>query len=78
MDDDEWVEPAWLLSFVRLAAAGRADVLRGPRDPEYDEGTPPWIIASKFFDPPEYPTGTLIWEPGTGNTTIRLDWLCKF
>ena len=60
VDDDEWVEPSWLLSFVGLAAAGRADVLRGPVYAEYDEGTPPWIIASKFFDPPEYPTGTPI------------------
>ena len=78
VDDDEWVEPSWLLSFVRLAAACRADVLRGPVYPEYEEGTPPWIIASKFFDPPEYPTGTPLRMTGTGNTMIRLDWLCKF
>ena len=62
VDDDEWVEPAWLLSFVRLAAAGRADVLRGPVYPEFDEGIPPWIITSKLFDSP----------------VIRLAWLCKF
>ena len=79
VDDDEWVEPSWLSSFVRLAAAGRADVLRGPIYPEYDEGTPAWIIASKLFDRPEYPTGSPLRMPcGTGNTMIRLDWLCKF
>ena len=79
VDDDEWVEPSWLLSFVWLAAAGRADVLRGPVYPEYDEGTPPWIIAAKFFDPPEYPTGTPVRKRyGTGNTMIPLAWLCKF
>lgn len=78
VDDDEWVEPSWLLSFVRLAAAGRADVLRGPVYPEYDEGMPPWIIASKFFGGPEYPTGTPLRMTDTCNTMIRLDWLCKF
>ena len=78
VDDDDWVEPSWLLSFVWLAAAGRADILRGPVYPEYDKGTPPWIIAAKFFDPPEHPTGTLIRITGTGNTLIPLAWLCKF
>ncbi len=78
VDDDQWVESSWLLRLVSLAAADRADVLKGPVYSEFDEGIPPWIIASKLFNSPEYPTGTPLRTFATGNTMIRLDWLCKF
>jgi succinoglycan biosynthesis protein ExoM len=46
VDDDEWVDPDWL---VRLFAAQRdfaADIVVGPVFPQYPPGTSTWLVAA--------------------------------
>lgn len=73
IDDDEFPVPEWLLRMFdaceRLEAAG----MLGPVRPHFDEQAPEWIIAGRFCERPEHPTGRVMdWEESrTGNLLFR-------
>ncbi|MEW8441397.1 MAG: glycosyltransferase family 2 protein [Candidatus Thiodiazotropha taylori] len=71
IDDDELPEKNWLVNLVDAAIKFNADVVFGPVNPIYPDGTPNWIVAGKYFDRKRLKTGTLMPHGGTGNTLIK-------
>jgi GT2 family glycosyltransferase len=76
VDDDEWVEPAWLQHLARAARVHQAGAVAGPVVPDYDDGVPGWVVAGGFFDErPRRRTGDLVRVLGMGNVLIERSWL---
>lgn len=76
VDDDEWVEPAWLQHLVRAARVHRGDAVVGPVVPDYDAGVPGWVVAGGFFEErPRQRTGDVVRVLGMGNVLIKRAWL---
>lgn len=48
VDDDETVEPDWLRELVDRAVGAAADVVLGPVQAQYEEGTPVWMRDGDF------------------------------
>lgn len=77
IDDDEFPVSDWLRHMLatcqRLGVAG----VLGPVRPHFDAPPPRWVLAGKFCDRPEYPTGTAMpWSKSrTGNVLFRRDLL---
>jgi succinoglycan biosynthesis protein ExoM len=46
VDDDEWVEPDWLIRLLATMIDYQADCVVGPVYPVYPEGTPDWIVRA--------------------------------
>lgn len=46
IDDDEWVEPDWLVRMLAAMADFNADCVFGPVHPLYPTGTPDWIVRA--------------------------------
>jgi succinoglycan biosynthesis protein ExoM len=70
VDDDETVTPTWLDELVAGQARYGADVIGGPVEPAFDPRAPDWIIRTRFFHHPRYPTGTRLRVAGTGNALV--------
>jgi succinoglycan biosynthesis protein ExoM len=70
IDDDEIADRLWLQHLLDCARRQRADVVFGPVIPAYPEGTPDWVIAGRFFDPPRHATGTEVLMSGAGNVLL--------
>ncbi|MES2693319.1 MAG: glycosyltransferase [Verrucomicrobiota bacterium] len=73
LDDDEFPVPDWLqLLFANCSRPRIAGVL-GPVRPHFDTTPPRWLVAGRFCERPEHPTGTVM--PGgkcrTGNVLFR-------
>lgn len=47
VDDDEWVEPDWLVRLLDCAHEYKADVVVGPVLPEYPGDAPEWVVRAK-------------------------------
>lgn len=75
VDDDEWVEPGWLVGLVRTARERGADAVGGPVLPEYDDGTPRWVVFGGFFDRPRRRTGQAVRLDATSNLLLKRVWL---
>lgn len=76
VDDDEWVEPDWLVNFVSAALAHRAAAVAGPVIPSYEPDVPPWVVEGDFFNErPARRTGDEVRVLGMGNMLIRRAWL---
>lgn len=43
VDDDEWVEPQWLSSLIKVQKLTNADVVGGSVDPEFELTPPSWV-----------------------------------
>ena len=71
VDDDEVVDPAWLVELVEVQRAHDADVVTGPVIATYPAGAPRWAQPSGVFERPRRPTGTLLELAATGNTLVR-------
>jgi succinoglycan biosynthesis protein ExoM len=73
IDDDEFPEPEWLLSLCKTCEEHEVDGVLGPVKRHFDEKPPAWIMKSKFYERPEYPTGyVLAWRQGrSGNLLVR-------
>ena len=73
LDDDEFPALDWLRLMLetceRLDAAG----VLGPVRPHFDQTPPRWLIAGRFCERPEHPTGTVLHWSGcrTGNVLFR-------
>lgn len=46
VDDDEWVEPDWLVRLLAALDEFDADVVIGPVFPVYPAGTPDWLVEA--------------------------------
>lgn len=58
VDDDEFVEPAWLQHLWLLAAAGAVDGVFGPVLAKFEQLPPAWLLTSGAHQRPRSPTGT--------------------
>jgi glycosyltransferase involved in cell wall biosynthesis len=69
LDDDEWVDPSWLWSFITCASEMPC-VLVGPVLPWYEEGIPEWIRDGHFFERTQNAAGRNVHFAGAGNLLI--------
>jgi len=73
IDDDEFPTPDWLLIMLKACENSQAAGVLGPVRPHFDQPPPRWIVAGRFCERPEYPTGRIMnWEESrTGNVLFR-------
>ena len=73
IDDDEFPTAEWLLSLYKTCEEYKVDGVLGPVRRHFDEKPPQWIVKSKFYERPEYPTGfVLSWRQGrSGNLLVK-------
>ena len=73
MDDDEFPTDGWLLTLFNACKDYGVDGVLGPVKPYFDTEPPTWVVQSKLYDRPTYPTGFVIdWNKGrTGNVLLR-------
>ncbi len=73
IDDDEFPTKSWLLTLFKACNQYDVDGVLGPVKPHFDEEPPRWVVQSKLFDRPTYPTGFVIdWRKGrTGNCLLK-------
>jgi succinoglycan biosynthesis protein ExoM len=73
VDDDEWVEPGWLWSFVAQLRVGNCEALFGPVIPDFEIDPPAWARPLSVFQRPRRANGTrLDWRScGAGNVLMK-------
>jgi succinoglycan biosynthesis protein ExoM len=71
VDDDEVVDPAWLRQLLLAAADHSADVVAGPVEPVYPDGTPRWVERGEWHGRRRLPTGSPITWAATNNVLVR-------
>jgi succinoglycan biosynthesis protein ExoM len=73
IDDDEFPTDGWLLALFTTCNDYDVDGALGPVKPHFDEQPPKWVVQTKFYDRPTYPTGYIIdWRKGrTGNVLLK-------
>jgi succinoglycan biosynthesis protein ExoM len=73
IDDDEFPQKTWLLTLYNACREYRVDGVLGPVKRFFDEKPPEWLLKSKFYERPTYPTGLVIdWRKGrTGNVLLK-------
>lgn len=73
MDDDEFPTDGWLLTLLKCCQEFGADGALGPVKPYFDSEAPSWVVQSKLYDRPTYPTGLVIdgSKGRTGNVLLR-------
>jgi succinoglycan biosynthesis protein ExoM len=73
IDDDEFPASDWLRHMLATCERLRVAGVLGPVRPHFDEPPPRWVIAGRFCERPEHPTGTVMaWNKSrTGNLLFR-------
>ena len=73
IDDDEFPTKRWLLTLFQALKEYNVDGVLGPVKPHFDVEPPRWVVKTKLYDRPSYPTGLVIdWKKGrTGNVLLR-------
>lgn len=73
IDDDEFPSKTWLLNLLQTCNQYKVDGVLGPVKRHFDEQPPQWLLKTKFYERPTYPTGFVIdWRKGrTGNVLLR-------
>lgn len=73
LDDDEVPISEWLLTLFKTLRTYKVDGVLGPVKPLFSDGVPTWLVKSKLYDRPTYPTGFVIdWRKGrTGNVLLK-------
>ncbi|MGB0414389.1 MAG: WecB/TagA/CpsF family glycosyltransferase [Coraliomargarita sp.] len=76
VDDDETVQPNWLVELIRCAERHQADAVFGPVVAKLDPAHSHWQARGGFFDKTVDPTGNAInWRATrTSNTLVRGEW----
>lgn len=71
VDDDELVDPRWLVGLRDAAARFGADVVSGSIRPSCPRDTPAWLTRGKFFGQNEQTTGVWLDLAHTGNVLVE-------
>lgn len=77
IDDDEYVEPAWLVTLWDRYIASDADVMAGYVTTVYPPGTPRWITEGRFFQNPMRQSETILTSAATGNVIFDFQKLVR-
>ena len=72
-DDDEFVNPDWLIELLACMDRTQADAVFGPVLPSFETAPTPWALASGVHDRQRFPSGTVLpWgDARTGNVALR-------
>jgi succinoglycan biosynthesis protein ExoM len=72
IDDDEFVEPQWLVELIRCLDSTGADAVFGPVVPFFEVSPTAWLVASRVNDRMRFATGTALpWRDArTGNVML--------
>ncbi len=70
VDDDETVEPLWLVTHLDGRARFKAAVTTGPVHPDYPSNLAPWWSDTRLHGPEVKPTGTALPVCWTNNTVV--------
>jgi succinoglycan biosynthesis protein ExoM len=70
IDDDEIPSPEWLDESLWAHSEYKAEIVTGPVNPEFSKGTPEWIRKGRFFERPEFQTGSLLEKCSTNNVLV--------
>jgi succinoglycan biosynthesis protein ExoM len=75
IDDDEIPPPHWLVTLYEAIRTNEVDGALGPVYPFFEQPPPTWLIRSRLYDLPQWPTGTLLkWnQTRTGNVLLKKD-----
>ncbi|WP_422742556.1 glycosyltransferase family 2 protein [Mycobacterium sp. WMMD1722] len=73
VDDDEWVDPAWLTTLTAYAAQAPADVVVGPVVSVFDRPAPEWVQRGGFFTGRPHASGERLRYAPTNNTLLMRD-----
>lgn len=73
IDDDEFPTPTWLQWMLKTCKQYQAAGVLGPVRPHFDLPPPRWILAGRFCERPDYPTGRIMdWEESrSGNLLFQ-------
>lgn len=73
LDDDEVPIREWLLTLFKTLTLNKVDGVLGPVKPLFGDDAPRWVVRSRLYDRPSYPTGFVIdWRKGrTGNVLLK-------
>lgn len=71
VDDDEWVEPAWLVRLLAAMADFDADCVFGPVHPQYPPSTPAWIVRANPLHVDWGRRGRRVAVGRSGNTLLK-------
>ena len=73
IDDDEFAQKDWLLSFFQTLQTSGANGVLGPVKPLFENQPPAWITRGRFFQKPRRKTGLkLQWtQTSTANVLIQ-------
>jgi succinoglycan biosynthesis protein ExoM len=73
IDDDEYVDSAWLMELIAVQQQTDADAVFGPVEPAFSAAVPSWVTKTGAYSRKRHPTGeTIDWrEARTGNVLLR-------
>ena len=77
VDDDEVVDPAWVVRLHDEAVARSVPVTTGPVLTQLPDDAPPWATSSGLFDRRRHATGTSLDRAMTNNVLVRTDVLAE-
>jgi len=74
IDDDEFPTKRWLLTLFNACNEYGVDGALGPVKPHFDQKPPTWVVKSKLYERPTYPTGFVIdgTKGRTGNVLLKM------
>ncbi|MCQ9388077.1 glycosyltransferase [Brevibacterium sp. 50QC2O2] len=76
LDDDEWVEPDWLVELLTAQEKTDADMVAGPVESVLDASIPDFIRSSGIFDRAQRENLSLLNEAGSGNLLCKYQVFC--
>ena len=82
VDDDETVEPNWLIELYKIASETSAIFVQGPVEMTVEEPTDSWWLDTIFFQQKVYPDRSLRKESWSNNVMLNMNLLaplnCQF
>jgi glycosyltransferase involved in cell wall biosynthesis len=77
LDDDEWVEPDWLVQLLAVQARTNADIVQGVVRPVYPVPPPGWMREGGYHEVGPFEDGAPLGHGASGNILIRVEALAK-
>jgi len=70
IDDDEIPTAGWLDELLWARSEYKAEIVAGLVKPEFSAGVPEWVRTGRFFERPEFQTGSLLEKCSTNNALV--------